>query len=1147
MTIDPEILAQSYSYFVMEAPELLGVLEQELLSLEEGENNIQRVHNMMRATHTLKGIAATVGLETIKRVAHSLEDIFRALCKPDIVLSAETKALVFEGYECLRAPLTAQLNGSQVNDVEILERTAQIFAALQEKLGDCFDQDTALPSSEDLGVDITKELFEVEVQQILEDVTIALTTLPAKEFYTKLLAETESLQGIAESTELIGFAEIAAITIKALLLHPEEALRIGQLALADFHQGRVAVLGGDRSQGGYPCLELQELAGVVTDPFPQALPTIETNEVEKTVNTVELLTLQSLPNQVEVYEVEAKVVSEEIEDSPNIANQEGQTKQPSAANLIEAVWGDDIQPPPEVVPAGISKIVASPFLDSIESLEELTQHIPNISNIADKTDNTDNTEEIQNTPTQTPQEDSLIEAVWCDIVTSSEQPQPENSLPNSVADVDNQDITTNNTQQTATAETLAETTWHKNITPPSPISVSPPPSPPSPPSSSPPQTVMVRVNVEHLEQLNYLNAELLTNQNRQSLQNEKIRMVTRKLLNRLRQFQQMLGNFQEWSDYLTLASLRQKEGLPTNSVTSTLGFDALELDRYSEFQVFVQSVLEEALQLESDSDSLDQLNRQATQVVDKQHKLLTNSRDVLLSARMLPLGEVFNRFYPVLQQLQTLHKKPIKLTLHGTEVLVDKAVADRLYDPLLHLVRNAFDHGIESTEARIAQGKSPEGKINIRAYYRGSQLIIEVRDDGRGINFDGIRQKAISRQLITQENANTFNDSQLTELLFEPGFSTTNQVNDLSGRGVGLDVVRTQLQSIQGSVSIQTEAQKGTTFSLQIPLSLTMEKLLVCQAGVGVYAIAVDEIEQILLPKPGQIHYSEYGRVLHLSSSGLDRDYKEGELVPIYRLSEVLEYNTILPQFYQSNCQSSQVAAKSFLPLLLLVFENQLIALEVDQIVGEQELVIRPFSKMINIPDYVYGASILADGRPTLVLNGLSLLQSALANNIDVVEAETVPYNTSSQHRLLPASSVNAKQANSNHNNARLLLVVDDSITLRQTLALTLQRAGYQVLQARNGEEALEQLRLHPNIELILCDIEMPQMNGFEFLSVRRHEVGISQVPVVMLTSRTAEKHRRLAIQLGANAYLTKPYQDRELLAIVSEILLKSRLEIVHS
>jgi CheY-like chemotaxis protein len=518
---------------------------------------------------------------------------------------------------------------------------------------------------------------------------------------------------------------------------------------------------------------------------------------------------------------------------------------------------------------------------------------------------------------------------------------------------------------------------------------------------------------------------------------------------------------------------------------------------------------------------------------------------------MMPLGDILNRFHRVLQQLETTHKKTVNLTIAGSDVLVDKAVAEKLYDPLLHLIRNAFDHGIESAEMRQQKNKPERGNIEIHGYYRGSQLIIDVSDDGQGLDFDKIRQMAIENGLIAAETSYSLVESQLAELLFEPGFSTNKQVNDLSGRGVGLDVVLVQLQSVQGSVSVYTEANKGTTFSLQIPLSLTINKLLVCQAGSHIYALTADSIEQILLPKSNQIQQTEQGRLLRLT---------EEELIPIHRLSEILEYHDFA-EIEKDEINSNNAV----LPILLLPCLGQTLALEVDRVIGEQELVISPFSRFINVASYVYGGSILADGSLTLAIDAATLLTNFIETKVNAAIEDSTNYfmPNRSNNSSLTATSESIKNNNSGgivklannsfslvdrdrnrskKSSTQILLVVDDSVTLRQTLAMTLQKEGYQVVQARDGYEAISQLEKNPQINLVICDVEMPRMNGYEFLAHRTTDARLQKIPTIILSSRTAPKHRQLAFDLKASAYLTKPYIERELLTTVANSLEETAL-----
>ena len=1121
MTHDPSIREQSYQYFLQEAPELLQVIEQELLTLREGYN-VNKVHNLMRSTHTLKGAAASVGLETIKTVAHSLEDIFKALFNPDLSIDPEIEALLFEGYECLRIPLNAELTGGKVNDTEILDRAATVFAQLQQTLGDCFGENTHIPSSVELGFDVTQSIFEVGVIQRLDEIAAALASAEPAAIATTLRTQSEVFLGLAESLNLPGFGAIAQATIAAIDTHPEDLITIAETALTDFLAGRVAVLNGDRTQGGEPSLLLQQLSGLGSSTRAESIelnvyedePAIDCDRTEPISEffnypSVDVEVYEDMPLQTDL-EVPSAIDrgSEVAEFSSQIASQELVTE--VHFSTPESVT----QPEPHFV---------TNTSDSELSVGELP----------------DDNEESTNL---------LLETIWGGTGEKEQQQEKEKER----------------------QEGEATATPSERFTS-SPISVTPINS----------MSRTVRVNVEHLEHLNYTIGELLTNQNRQSLQNEQLKLSVRTLLARLQQHQQLLSQLQDWSDRQFVDAEQRQLGRwvtnhrqwamenplylthnPTPQIQNQ--FDSLELDRYNGAQLLVQSILEDAVQLAEATEAIDLFAKQSDQTLDKQRRLLSSARDGLMEARMLPLAEIFGRFPRVLQQLEVSHNKRVELELRGNEVLVDKEVAQKLYDPLLHLVRNAFDHGIESPTVRKQLSKPQKGLISISASHRGRHLAIEVRDDGQGLNFDRIRQRAIEL-LFSPERVNTLNEAQLTDLLFEPGFSTAAEVNDLSGRGIGLDVVRAQLQSLQGSVTIESRPGKGTTFTLQIPLNLTLAKLLICKAGDRFYALFTDAIVSIIIPQAEQIRAWEGGKVLRWSQ-GLDNPSTTAaselarfsnkaqtieRLVPIHPLGQVLDYfSSPSPLTFQA--QPSFSHKEKARPVILIRCEDTLIGLEVDQLMGEQELVIRPLGSTILPPSYIYGGSILADGRLTLVLDVAALSQYILAQQTDssieddFVSSTAHILSSRPEQRLLPpqnraalpappAVDVTARPSN-------VVLLVDDSITLRQTLSLTLQKAGYQVLQAKDGYEAIEQLGTHPMIELVICDIEMPRMNGFEFLKYRQQDSTLLDIPVIILTSRSGEKHRVIATELGATAYITKPFLEHQLLETVNEAMKKKNL-----
>jgi len=1104
MTKEPTIREQGYNYFLQEAPELLQALEQDLLSLRENYS-LNKVHNLMRITHTLKGAAASVGLETIKSVAHYLEDIFKALCQPDLLIDSEVEALLFEGYECLHLPLTAEFTGGQINEAEVLDRTAAIFAQLQEKLGDCFAQKDHLPSSAELGFDVTQSIFEIGVTKRLQEIAAALSHGNKQEIMSTLRVQAEVLLGLAESLSLPGFGAIAQTALTALDNHPDQAETTARQALEDFLEGQAAVLDGDRSQGGYPSKVLQQLAGL-------------------TASTTEVV--------IEPTELPAE-------------NFDGESQKEEPSNeLLEAIWGVERK----ISTAEVNEL---PSTSSSQVEEEQEEFL--LSGMAEETPYSvqEGTEKFFFTK----QIENDFASASTNPPSGTKSTKPKQELTNDQSPIPRQDKVS-----------LSRT---------------------------------VRVNVEHLEHLNYSIGELLTNQNRQSLENEQLRTQVKVLIGRLQQHQQLLNQLQDLSDHLftvpeqgqgskrllpSKSNVKSAISLPSHPQAPTDRFDSLELERYSEAGLLIQSILEDTVQLAEASDAIELFSRQSGQTLDKQTRLLTSARDALIEARMLPLAKIFNRLPRVLEQLEVLHDKSVALELHGTEVLVEKVVAEKLYDPLLHLVRNAFDHGIESPSDRQQLGKSPQGLISICAHHRGSYLVIEVKDDGQGLDFEQIRQRAIETQLLDFEQTHALDEAQLKDLLFEPGFSTVSEVNELSGRGIGLDVVRTQIQALNGSVTVNAEIDQGTRFILQIPLSLTIAKLLVFQAGDSststgganrIYALLAEAIEQIVIPKPSQIQCWSDGKALRWGKGA------QQQLVPVYQLTTFLNYYSPVQETMGTRKLQPFVPQETVNPILIIRCQDQLMGLEVNQLLGDQELVIRPLGAMIAPPSFVYGGSIMADGRLTLVLDGEALLQylseqqaneSNESSSISRLDGEQISVATnrlnsnslyytnayreaqtttptvlssSQEYKQLPAATGGSRHSRVKGDfrlkQRRMVLLVDDSITVRQTLAMTLQQAGYQVLQAKDGYEAIEQTQLHPEIDLVICDIEMPRLNGFEFLKYRQQDTTLARIPVIMLTSRSGDKHRLLAQELGATDYITKPYLEHKLLTMLTELLESNR------
>lgn len=1186
MITDQEIREQGYIYFLAEAPELVQIIEQELFSLSEGYSTA-KVHNLMRATHTLKGGAANVGLEVIKMIAHFLEDVFKALYNPTVVIDAELQTLLFQAYECLSIALNTELIGSTVNNEELINRATLVFSQLQEKLGDAFGDEAHIPTSEELGFDIVQSVFEVGVEQRLNSIAEAVSNPPNNnEFIELLQSQAEVFFGLAESLKLPGLGEISQTILSALQANPTQVQQIAEIALADLQQAQKLVLEGDRTSGGETSLALRKFTIVANNELSEKLQNnssadifvINEEQFYHFLTTSDNNKNESLnPTTAKFYLKVIRYIygwfNHEIEIPEAELNLDLLVPRLGRENLLDYIENwlrkflDFVQDEQGsqslcIYRHGIILIIlfavtkfqnsvnkSDSYISVIKILQNriyrLAQEYKNYPHVTTEEKNWLDIPKLQtllvfkeiskSVSSQTT--NNLLETIWGGEVSQN--------LTEPVVKTPNDDYLENKQVAIGVSETAIEimpdlaTQINKEIEDKSQYVQ----------TKNFRQPSFIRVDTERLQQLNYLAGELLIYQKRRSLQDEQVKEIIDQLIRQITRHQKTLNELGDLP--LQIPHIASQ---PTQNFA--VKFDSLEMDIYTEFHTTLHEAREEILQLQETTESLELLVTQAAQISDKQEHLTLNIIESLVEARMLPLGNILNRFPQMVNKLGNVYAKLVELKLTGTEVLVDKAIAEKLYDPLLHLVRNAFDHGIESPQLRREFGKPEQGLIEIRAYHQGSHTIIEVRDDGQGLNLDRIRTKAVEFYPIqTEEKTRSYPSNlaepELLDMIFLPGFSTAGKVTEISGRGMGLDIVRTQMNALNSSVSVQSLPNQGTIFILKIPFSMTTEKLMLVQAKGVVYALLLDSIEKILIPSEQQIKEIEGQKVLHWNTD------KDEAMVNLRQLSKLIHYNdsflnTDAP--YNTSNTGDPSTAKN--PVLLLRRNQGMFALEVDQIIGEQELVIRPLGNAIAPPKYVYGCSSLPNGNLILVIDASLLVKSSeiQQTTLDIMalpvaspsnkKALAISGDTFASTPLLTAStSIKTIETQPRYSqepdykSPKVVLVVDDAISLRQTISLTLQKSGYQVIQAQNGVEALEKLQSHPEIQVVVSDLEMPRMNGFELLGNFRQYPKLAKIPVVILTSRSSEKHRQLAQELGAKAYLTKPYLENEFISTIKGLI----------
>ncbi|MBW4660061.1 MAG: response regulator [Drouetiella hepatica Uher 2000/2452] len=634
----------------------------------------------------------------------------------------------------------------------------------------------------------------------------------------------------------------------------------------------------------------------------------------------------------------------------------------------------------------------------------------------------------------------------------------------------------------------------------------------------------MRVSVKHLDNLNNLVGEMVVNRNSLEQAQERLRQFLDNLLYQVQQLsdvgQRMRDLYERSLLESSLLSNRRSYHLspqssfapaPSNHATGA-SFDALEMDRFTGFHTLSQEMIELIVRVRESASDIDFVVEESDQVTRNFRQITTQLQEGLTRSRMVPFAQTADRLPRGVRDNSLKYGKQSELHIEGRDTLIDKMIVEQLYDPMTHLVNNAVAHGIETPAVRVAGGKPPTGKITIRAFHQGNQTIISVSDDGGGIDPDYVKSKAVARGLVTPAEAKEMTRLDVYDLLFHHGFSTADQVDDLKGRGVGLDVVRSNLNEIRGVISIDSTIGKGTTFTIRLPLTLSISKALCCISNRARVAFPMDGVEDMLDVPKERIQTDEQGGT---------SIYWRDALLPFQSLSTLLGYNRMLGRgsVYGGNQEEDIIS------IVVLRSAGNYLALQVDQVLGEQEIVIKQLEGPVPKPVGVAGATVLGDGRIMPIADVLELID--LSEGRIRREAGSSLWDKSDE---LPPEPADLKTEPT-------VLIVDDSITVRELLSMTFNKVGYRVEQARDGQEAWEKLRSGLPCDLVFCDIEMPRMDGLELLSRIQKDPALAHLPIAMLTSRGADRHRQMAVQLGAKGYFTKPYLEEGLLDAAQRML----------
>ncbi len=637
----------------------------------------------------------------------------------------------------------------------------------------------------------------------------------------------------------------------------------------------------------------------------------------------------------------------------------------------------------------------------------------------------------------------------------------------------------------------------------------------------------MRVDVKYLDSLNNLVGELVVNRNLLEQDQEKLQQFITNLLHQVQLLSDVSQRMRDQYDRSLLeASLTAGRGRSfsgfdvsysgdggSSNTSASNDFEGIEFDRYNTFHVLSQEIIELIVRVRESASDIEFVVGETDQVTRQLGTITTQVQDDLKQSRMVPFALIADKLPRGIRDRALKSGKQADLEVFGRETLIDKAILEQLNDPLTHLVNNAIDHGLEDPATRQAAGKSAMGKLTVRAYHQGNQTVISIGDDGAGISTDKVKKSAVSKGVRSQSEVDRLNDTEVYALLFEPGFSTAAQADEFKGRGVGLDVVKTCLDDIRGVIIVESLVGKGTTFTIRLPLTLSISKAMFCISDRARIAFPVDGFEDMVEVPQSQIVLNEKGQPC--------LPWRD-TILPFQHLSNLLSYSRHLSR---SSIYGKQ--ENDELCIIILRNDTGYLALQVDQFLGEYEIVIKQLEGPIPQPAGIAGATVLGDGRVMAIANVLELFDIASGRLRPSISGVTIQPTVEEEVAADPT-----------------VLIVDDSITVRELLSLTFAKVGYRVEQAKDGQDAWEKLRAGLPCDMIFCDIEMPRMDGLDLLSRLQKDDRLKGIPVAMLTSRGADRHRQSAIQLGAKGYFTKPYLEEELLSASKRLLAGETLPI---
>ena len=641
-----------------------------------------------------------------------------------------------------------------------------------------------------------------------------------------------------------------------------------------------------------------------------------------------------------------------------------------------------------------------------------------------------------------------------------------------------------------------------------------------------PQAKSVRISLEWLDRMMNAVGELVINRTRMLGRLTELSKLVEVLQFSKARLAGKVSDFQEKHEFSRISNTLVPGGqqlqkdtfrghgnaLAPITTNDLLEFSDLEMDRYDDVNILSRSLTEISADVTEVLTQLEGFMGRVDSDIDEFTKLAHHLQDEITAARMVPIGNLYTRLSRTVRDAVKAAGKPVDLSLEGAETELDNNIVQHISDPLIHLVRNAVAHGIEDVETRRRAGKPDKGRIAVRAYHRGNHIFIEVEDDGRGINYESVRQSVVDSGAMSSIAAAELTERELREFLFRPGFSTASSMSELAGRGVGLDVVRANVHALNGEIEVRSETGRGACFTVKVPLTLIISQALFIRCGTSVFAFPLAVVDEIRRLRPEEIE--DVG----------------GKLLTRVRdvVTEVvrLDLQLALPPLEPLN---------GYFHMVIVKVAGRQVGVVVEEVLGKDEIVIKNLGDYLRRVKLFPGTTIASDGSLILLID-LNRLVAA-----DTAERHALPASSPAARVFAPGAEAVAagsipSEAVDAIENDRVVVVVDDSISVRKFVGRMLEKAGYRVKLASDGLEASEVVA-QVGCHLVITDLEMPRMNGYELMAHLRQDPATRKIPVLVVTSRAGAKHRDRAMKEGASAFLTKPVQEDQLIATVESLI----------